>query len=114
MKKSLLLASLTLPVIGFAAEPPLVNPPAELPAAVTSVSPAQGFIDISGDVNPQGVGEITIAFAGTENVVPNKEVKSELYKDGVFLAYSTDAYIVAMGVRAASGKFVGARKNAGC
>lgn len=113
MKICMLLAALAVPIIGFASEPALVNPPATLPAGVTSVSPVQGFVNISGDVNPQGVGEISIAFAGTEDVVPNKNVKSELYLNGELLAYSTDAHIDAMGVRGASVIFGGARKNAG-
>lgn len=113
MKKSLLLIALAAPFLCNAASPGLVNEPAPLPSAVTSVSPSQGFVNISGNVCPLGVGEISIVFAGSGEVVPNKDVKSELYKDGELLASSTDAYVDAMGARIASVKFGTARKSTG-
>lgn len=113
MKKSLLFATLAAPMLSFAAAPGLVNEPAPLPAEVTQVSPAQGFVDLSGDVCPLGVGEISFVFAGSADVVPQTNVHSELYKDGVFLAESKDAYIDIMGARLASINFGGARKAAG-
>lgn len=113
MKHSLLLAALALPLALSAKAPELVNPAAPLPEAVSSVTPIQGFINTSGDKNPLGVGEITIVFTGSEDVVPNKSVKSELYKEGVLLATSTDAYVDAMGSRLASISFGGAKKAPG-
>ncbi len=113
MKKSLLLAALAAPLLCSAASPVLVNEPAPLPEVVKSVTPVQGFVNISGDASPLGVGEISFVFAGSAEVVPNQEVKSELYKDGVYLASSTDAYVDAMGARIASVKFGNAKKSIG-
>lgn len=91
----LLLAALALPVAMSAKSPEPVNPPAPLPSFVTVVSPAQGFVNLSGDVNPLGVAEITFGYSG--NVDYNRDVKSELYKEGILLCESKSIYKDAMG-----------------
>ncbi len=48
--------------------PQPVNPPAELPAGI-SVSPVQGFVDISNNASPNGVSSIGLSFS--QEVVPN-------------------------------------------
>ena len=113
MKKSLLLAALALPMFVSAKDPDLVNQPAPLPDFVSKVTPVQGLVDVSGDVCPLGVAEISFVFSGRDEVVPHSEVKSQLLKEGVVIGETETAYIDAMGVRVASLKFPGSRTQPG-
>lgn len=84
MRKSLLLAALALPLLMAAKDPQLQITPQPLPEGVSSVSPAQGFIDVSNDeyASPKGCGAIGIKFGGKQ-VAINKNCKTpaKLYKD---------------------------------
>lgn len=99
--KSLLLAALAVPALAFGRDPEPVNPPAPIPAGITSVSPVQGFIDLSGDVNPLGVKEITLTFPSND-IVYNPDVKSELYREGTLYTDASTGSVDAMGTPAAS------------
>lgn len=67
MKKILLLAAALLPMMLSAKSPQLQITPAPLPAGV-SVSPAQGFVNVSNNDQdyPKGVAAISITFGGRE------------------------------------------------
>lgn len=70
MKNFLCLTLMALAVcqIAEARAPQPVNPPADLPPGIT-VSPSQGFIDISNNASPQGASSIGLTF--TQEVMPN-------------------------------------------
>lgn len=107
MKHLFLSLALIAPAVMSAVNPQPVNPPAEIPAGISSVSPTQGFINTSGDANPLGVGEITLTF-GSSEIIANSDVHSELYKNGELYKTSTRAYADAMGTPMGSVNFGGA------
>lgn len=96
MKRTILIASLLLPMMMSAKSPDLVNPPAPRPAGVRVVSPDQGLVDLSGDKSPKGVGEISFTFSSTDIKIA-EGMKAELWKEGELYRYNVSAYVDAMG-----------------
>ncbi len=63
MKKLLLLSVLLLPACLLAKSPQPQVQEAPLPSGVSSVSPAQGFVEVSGPAFPKGVSNIGVTFS---------------------------------------------------
>lgn len=83
MKKILLAAALLLPLAVSAKDPVLQITPEPLPTGV-SVTPAQGFVDVSlsDQGNPKGVGAIAIVFNYQEVTINEKcKTPAKLYKN---------------------------------
>ena len=80
MKKFLLLAAVAVSVwqMAVAVAPQPVNPDAPLPDGVT-VDPAQGFIDTSNSVNPNGVSNIGFTFRQEVVANPDNTTPALLY-----------------------------------
>lgn len=110
MRHPLLTAAiaLVLPMSALAQHTPV--PDVEimpLPAGVTSVNPAQGFIDISTNVCPLGAQEITVQFSSVPAINPDCQAKATCVYNGNEAAAVTNAssYIDAMGMPVASVNF---------
>lgn len=110
MKHPLLTAAiaLVLPMSALAQHAPV--PDVEimpLPAGVTSVTPAQGFIDISTNVCPLGAQEITVRFSSIPEINPDCQTKATCVYNGKEAAAVTNAssYVDAMGSASASVNF---------
>lgn len=120
MKHSLLLlaaAAICAPVaVAQHAARPSVDP-IDLPDGITSVSPAQGFVDVSPNANPLGVGEITLNFKSSPEVNRSCTAEAKCWYNGEVNPISTatvaNAAIDMMGSNMGSVSFSGALTRPG-
>lgn len=114
MKHSLLLlaaAALFAPAaLAQHAPQPSVDPIA-LPSGINSVSPTQGFVDVSPNANPKGLGEITLNFSAAPTVNTSCTAEAKCWYNGQTNPISTatvaNIAVDMMGVPMASIMFAG-------
>ncbi len=85
MKKSLLALALALgftpTILGQHSPVPSVDP-ISLPDEIASVTPAQGFVDVSPNANPLGVGEISVRFKTSPTVNESCTAEAQCWYNG--------------------------------
>ena len=80
MKNRILLcAALFAPAVIFAKAPVSQITPEPLPSGVTTVAPAQGFVDLSGSASPLGISDIAVNFSSTIDMNPSCTEPALLY-----------------------------------